>query len=60
MSLDAHGAHIAPCVFEAASRAGISLMVIPASMAHILQSMDTHVVLTLEIRIVERGSSAGP
>ena len=43
MSLDAHAAHIAPCVFEAACRAGVSLMVIPASMTHILQPLDTHI-----------------
>ena len=49
MIVDAHGAHIAPCVFEAACRAGIFLMVLPASMTHILQPLDTHVFETLKI-----------
>ena len=51
MSLDAHAAHIAPCVFEAACRAGVSLMVIPASMTHILQPLDTHVFSGLKFEL---------
>ena len=51
MSLDAHGAHIAPCVFEAACRAGVSLMVISASMTHILQPLDTHVFSNLKLEM---------
>ena len=51
MSLDAHGAHIAPCVFEAACRANISLLVIPASMTHILQPLDTHVFSGLKLQL---------
>ena len=51
MSLDAHGAHITPGVFEAACRAGISLLVIPASMTHILQPLDTHVFSGLKLEL---------
>ena len=59
MSLDAHGAHIAPCVFEAACRAGVSLMVIPASMTHILQPLDTHVFAKLKLELWRGAQSLG-
>ena len=48
---DAHSAHIAPCVFEAACRAGVSLMVVPASMTHLFQPLDTHVFATLKYQL---------
>ena len=43
LSVDAHGAHIHPSVFEAAHRAGLMQLVIPASMTHLLQPLDTHI-----------------
>ena len=49
--VDAHGAHIAPSVFEAAARAGLFLMILPASMTHILQPLDTHVFSVLKIML---------
>ena len=51
MSLDAHGVHIAPCVFEAACRAGVLLLVIAASMTHTLQPLDTYVFSNLKLEL---------
>ena len=51
LSLDAHSCHIAPCVFEAAHRAGVSLMVLPASMTDLLQPLDTHVFCRLKFEL---------
>ena len=49
--LDAHGSHIAPCVFRRAHRAGLSMMVVPAAMTHLLQPLDTHIFSVLKYEL---------
>ena len=49
--LDAHASHIAPRVFRRAHRAGLSMLVVPAAMTHLLQPLDTHVFSVLKYEL---------
>ena len=49
--LDAHASHIAPSVFRRAHRSGLSMMVVPASMTHLLQPLDTHIFAVLKYEL---------